>query len=751
MNFDDQFSSYNDSVSKSKPVYSGILGLSKDGQRQVNVVGRGGFVYVRLRDNLSEVIQAYNDKVSPIYDFPVLIQRNGNRWYILGKDTARYDTWSNYAPFLPAHGSQHSFNRDVGTGGDKVDIYPDQFMPLLVYPSGTAGAGMLLVAPYMLQRPTDFIYVGNTGTQNLLVYKPTTNLAILGLVVMNKNTGNPEVLINSGTSIAASITGSAGISPYIPYPQSHQEPLYAFRLVSGTTALTWANLYNARQFVGGSTSTGTSSSGGGISGIVAQDEGVTLGTGTVFNFVGGNVNASISGSVVRVFVTGSSGGSLPTFITGSIPFAQSDGTLTENNPLLYWNNTARNLRIGRNKIPIFDNADSALLSIGANNPHEPIAVAGFTLGTGTLGSPSFTINGYRARGTGTSVLLPVQSGDALQTIIGAGYDGANFQNASRLRFYADGNWVTGTYYPSRIDLEITPSGSSTRRPQLVIRGDSADLATGTYNIAGQPHTHTTSQITDAREILTANRTYYVRADGNDSNTGLVDSSSGAFLTIQKAVNTVYGLDVRTFDTTIQVISGTYTGAVSLNGTLLGSGALTIQGNSASTSQVVISTTSANAISLSGKSSLRLKYVKLQTTTSGNCIVVDGQSSLDCTNVNFGATAGIHYVSQNQSSITVSGNYTISGGGIRHFSTSNGAGITTNGQTITVSGTPAFSSAFAFASFTGGLSGSGITFSGGATGKRYNATLNGVIWTNGGGANYFPGDVAGSTATGGQYS
>jgi hypothetical protein len=42
-------------------------------------------------------------------------------------------------------------------------------------------------------------------------------------------------------------------------------------------------------------------------------------------------------------------------------------------------------------------------------------------------------------------------------------------------------------------------------------------------------------------------------------------------------------------------------------------------------------------------------------------------------------------------------------------------------------------------------------SGGATGKRYVAELNGVINTFGGGANYFPGNVAGTTATGGQYN
>jgi hypothetical protein len=44
-----------------------------------------------------------------------------------------------------------------------------------------------------------------------------------------------------------------------------------------------------------------------------------------------------------------------------------------------------------------------------------------------------------------------------------------------------------------------------------------------------------------------------------------------------------------------------------------------------------------------------------------------------------------------------------------------------------------------------------TFTGAATGKRYDVTENGVISTAGGGANYFPGNAAGTTATGGQYN
>ena len=169
MNLENQFSEYNSEVSKELPSYSGLLGLSIGGSRTVNIATRAGFVYVRLRDNLNEVVQAYNDKVSPVYDLPVLIQRVGNRWHVVGKDTARYDVWGTSSPFLPAHAGQHEFNRAIGSGGDTVFVYDDQFMPLLVYPSGTSGAGMLMVAPYVLQRSADFIYVGNTGTGNLLL------------------------------------------------------------------------------------------------------------------------------------------------------------------------------------------------------------------------------------------------------------------------------------------------------------------------------------------------------------------------------------------------------------------------------------------------------------------------------------------------------------------------------------------------------------------------------------------------------
>jgi hypothetical protein len=246
----------------------------------------------------------------------------------------------------------------------------------------------------------------------------------------------------------------------------------------------------------------------------------------------------------------------------------------------------------------------------------------------------------------------------------------------------------------------------------------------------------------------------VRTDGSDSNNGLTDSSGGAFLTIQKAVDTIAGLDINGKTITIQVRSGTYTGAVILKNVpgFLTPGTLIIIGDESTPSNVVISTTNATCFYADMVTTVwDLRGLKLQTTTSGHCLVASS-SIIRFQNLNFGACAGYHLISVYSSTLLATGNYSISGAAGAHMYSASNSNMSIQSVTVTVTANISIG-VFAASDNGGVIFANANTYSLGGftvTGTRYSASGNSVIFTNGGGANYFPGTVAGSTATGGQY-
>ena len=208
-------------------------------------------------------------------------------------------------------------------GADTTWVYPQQFMPLLAYPSGTDSYGSMHLAinPDFYSWQGNYYYAQSTGTPDFTPYLPTiTGSAVMTLLYIQPSDNSLQII--AGSPFSNQITGSAELAQYIPdIDRSVGIPLAAVRLVTGTTGITWNNIYDVRDFF----TIGQSSAGGGI-GFVAQDEGILLGTGTVLNFVGQNVEASISGSVVRVFITGSSGGSISLPASGT--FVVQDEGLT---------------------------------------------------------------------------------------------------------------------------------------------------------------------------------------------------------------------------------------------------------------------------------------------------------------------------------------------------------------------------------------------------------------------------------------
>ena len=257
-----------------------------------------------------------------------------------------------------------------------------------------------------------------------------------------------------------------------------------------------------------------------------------------------------------------------------------------------------------------------------------------------------------------------------------------------------------------------------------------------------------------RELLTVNRTYFVRADGNDGNTGLVNSAAGAFLTLPKAAAVVSALDLNGFAATVQVGNGTYTAGFAPRA--FGIGTVQLLGNETTPGNVIISTTGDDAVRVSGTplSTLALAGVELRTTTSGSGLSVADRGNAALRNVNFGATAGLAQINVRSGGRLLSNSvsYRINGNAQRHINCyDSGSSIILDANTVTLTGTPAFSVNFAEVAAVCYLEAAGSTYTGAATGTRYTVTTNAVINTAGGGANYFPGSIAGAATAGGQYN
>lgn len=329
---------------------SGELGIPLGGSKVVDVPTRPGYVYVRLKGNTSELIQAYNNTVPSIYDYPVRVRRNGNTYTIIGKDQNKWSNVGNggggaISP-LPRHGGQHSLNPELGMGADVSWIYSRQFMNQLAFPSGSSSM-MLTLEPWFYEKDGQWAYSQSTGTPSFAPYVPTvTGSARMALLYINKNTNALEIA--AGAMFSGGINNPATLAGFIPdVDRDYAMPLAAVKLTTGTTFLDWGKIYDMRDFYtvqkrwggigiqddGTPVGTGTilnfgnnlsvtvsngvatinaaaGGGGGGGFGIMGWDEGIPIGTGTIINFIGDNVTATRSGTVINVDVSG--GGSIST-------------------------------------------------------------------------------------------------------------------------------------------------------------------------------------------------------------------------------------------------------------------------------------------------------------------------------------------------------------------------------------------------------------------------------------------------------
>lgn len=258
-----------------------------------------------------------------------------------------------------------------------------------------------------------------------------------------------------------------------------------------------------------------------------------------------------------------------------------------------------------------------------------------------------------------------------------------------------------------------------------------------------------------REVLSADRTWYVSPTGSDSNAGTnaTDATGkgyGPFATIAKALQVIRdSIDAAGFNVTIQLADGTYTTPVTVNFTPTGlNGAtFTLRGNTATPGNVILSTTSNNALTVTGGAKLTLEGVELRTTTSGTGLYVDLQSRVTIgTGNRFGACATRHVMVTNQSRVDVTAAYTITGNTADHWTVQYGSQLIHNTGSINAANR-SFTGVFARCSDCSQIvSSAGFTTTS-STGTRYYVESGGLIRTYGAGASYFPGSVAGFAESG----
>lgn len=242
-----------------------------------------------------------------------------------------------------------------------------------------------------------------------------------------------------------------------------------------------------------------------------------------------------------------------------------------------------------------------------------------------------------------------------------------------------------------------------------------------------------------RDVLTAARTYYVRTDGSDSNTGLVNSSGGALLTLQAAVDAASLLDGGTNNITINVATGTYNGAV-LRPTR-GTGVVSIVGTLATINAASL------GVGIWGEDCGNWSLSGLTFVNGSYHILSRGRTHITIAGaLSFGVVSDIHIMTERFGRTSITSNYSITGGGNAHWYATQGQ-LLCQSKTITLTGTPNFAVGFGVSTTGGELLIPSNTFSGSATGPRYSAFDFGKITTWGAGATYLPGSVAGSVSNG----
>ena len=276
---------------------------------------------------------------------------------------------------------------------------------------------------------------------------------------------------------------------------------------------------------------------------------------------------------------------------------------------------------------------------------------------------------------------------------------------------------------------------------------------------GLPSTRSTASrpaATEGRVRLNGPGEFFVSPAGSDDADGLTPATP--WHTLQHAYDFVsQHYDLTGYPTTIHLADGTYgeengkDNVVFCDGRIVGQvGPIRFVGNAAHPEKVVLSATSNNIFEIIATWAY-VEGVTLTGTGSTVGMLSYFDARITFADVVFGPMGeGIH-MSACGGIIMPFSDYKITGGaGYHMLAQTPGSRIHIDGRTITLANNPKFSAFFAMSQDLAMISAYNDKFVGTpATGTRYLVRTNSIIKT-GGGPDYFPGDAAGSAATGGRY-
>lgn len=413
--------------------------------------------------------------------------------------------------------------------------------------------------------------------------------------------------------------------------------------------------------------------------------------------------------------------------------------------------------------------DLTISPTGAGTYERGLYLAGTAKVSGSLGSRNnMWVNTRVFGGTTKAVYLSGVAGGLTWHgggVISAGGSGAN---AGQLEITGTST-VQSTYLKLDFDVVGGPTGALSfsectycQVNAAVVVGNIDNAATANFcrvntnRVTGIVQTNWINSVVFHNELqISSSGTYFWVATTGSDTTNNGKSVGAPFLTLQKAIDEASKVDVGIYNLTIQVADGTYTENVSFRNYRSAGGVLVLKGNSSTPANCIIQAASGSVITAEQVlAQVRLDGFTLQTSGAGATLINASQNSyVTHQNMVFGsAGTSPHISSITGAQVTALSGYSVSGGAAQHWYAQRGGRIETTSKTITFLASVTFSGHFVRCS-AAEMRLYSNTFTLGAftvTGTRYSSERNGVLDTNGGGASYFPGTVAGSTATGGQY-